>query len=253
MRLRKRVVLALGLSLGLPCGALLAQPAGFVVDAGVSQSRPYGTMGLALVDSRTPLTLSLSGLGGAKTNFQPRFRYIADRFRIEATFDETSFYGSLPGSSLPSAGRSLVPANSSLFLTTSYRNFSTSFRYDLLRTSTLSIGPGADLDFIDVRGRAFLSSPSGEVMGNTESNRMLPIPTLSFNVHDGKHRLFADLKVGYSVDGDMAKGRAELGYLFTKHSGVKLGWEGVQYRSGTRQTGSKIRISSLTGGLFFRF
>ncbi|MBL8114549.1 MAG: hypothetical protein JNK60_16835 [Acidobacteria bacterium] len=255
MRLRKRVVLALGLSMTLPCGALLAQPAGFVIDAGVSQSRPSGTFGLNLGDSSTPLRLGYSDLNAVTTVFQPRLRYIADRFRIEVTFDQSSFHGNFSGASLPAGRQALIPASSSVFLSTSYQNFSTSFRYDLFKSATLSMGPGADLDFISLRSHALLSPSPGppSTVGITESARTLPVPTLNFNVHDRRQRFFLDAKIGYSLDGDMAKGRAELGYLFSEHSGVKLGWEGVQYKAGSGPSGTTIRISSFTGGLFFRF
>jgi hypothetical protein len=229
-----------------------AQQLGAFIDLGVSRETPSGT-----AFARSPADGSLFATAAdyrSENSFSqiPSLRFYGRRYRLEASFRESSFAGSTTFGEGP-----LRPASA---IVLSYTNlavdhFSLGFRADVIDRPLFSVGLGTDIDRLRVESTVWGAYPT---FTESIASRVFaaPVVTAGFNLHDPARRAFLDLKLGYSNFGstELSKARAEAGYSVFSHAGLKAGWEGMRYRDGNgggRDT--DLKLSTFSGGFFFHF
>lgn len=99
---------------------------------------------------------------------------------------------------------------------------------------------------------------AGASLGTADSRQTAPLLTVGANLTDGTGRFFLDVTGGWFrwTSFEMQKGRIEAGWSFAKHSGLKVGAETLRYRDQTKSPLSEqsdLRLSSVSGGIFFNF
>jgi hypothetical protein len=243
--------------------ASFAQPKGFVLDAGLGYTTAGGNVPQTIFASSQSFDVDVRSEGKVQDNvkFQPSVRYFGDRFRVEVDFRRNSFATttSLAGFS---TARSALAYTGPAYTGVDYTQFSTGFRYDVLDRPRFSLGIGTDVDYMHVEAASTLLDLT---QARDQRTQTLPVATIGATFRDDSRKLFLDLKVGYGGlhFSTLGKLRAEAGYLFSSHGGVKLGWEGTRFldTSVTRfsENGSssspevKLLLSGVSGGVFFRF
>lgn len=229
--------------------AALAQPLGAFLDLGARSSSPSGEAVFASPEDGARFASGASFASEERLSI-PSLRYIGEKFRIEASYRPSSFFGS---AKLPGTARS---APVSLFTTLEVDHVSLGARANVLRRPTFSLGLGADFDRLRVSSTTSAFS-AGLVERSVDRTLETPVATLGFNLHDRARRTFFDLKLGYSnlFGAELAKVRAEAGWSFAKYAGVKAGWEGMRFEDRRSSSGPRtdLKLGTLSGGFFFSF